>query len=429
MQSCVELFRSRAWLRWATLTFIAGAAAGCSADTSRFNENPFGVASAHHSGDVTGSVPAAQAAPVGRVETKPLAQGSVPLPPPPQPAAVASKPTPVVQAPRPAAPQPAWSWNGGTAIMVVPGDTLVSLSHKYNVPASAIVQANGLQPNVALRVGQRVVIPRHQQAAAAPVAPASRPAPMVAQQPAPVPAKLASVPAVGGQTHIVAPGENLIKIASHYHVSLVDLAKANKIPPHTKLNLGDRLVIPGGHGQVAAAAPAIPAQPRQAPVENQKVAAAEPVNARVFTPATETPAAEPAVKAAEATGSMPGFRWPVRGRVIAGFGPKPNGQQNDGINLALPEGTPVKAAEDGVVAYAGNELKGYGNLVLVRHANGYVTAYAHASELLVKRNDPVKRGQVIARSGQTGTVSSPQLHFEIRKGSAPVDPAPFLDRG
>jgi murein DD-endopeptidase MepM/ murein hydrolase activator NlpD len=125
---------------------------------------------------------------------------------------------------------------------------------------------------------------------------------------------------------------------------------------------------------------------------------------------------------------MAGFRWPAHGRVIAGFGPKPNGQQNDGINLALPEGTPVKASEDGVVAYAGNELKGYGNLVLIRHNNGYVTAYAHASELLVKRNDQVKRGQVIARSGQTGSVTSPQLHFEIRKGSAPVDPTPFLDR-
>ena len=94
----------------------------------------------------------------------------------------------------------------------------------------------------------------------------------------------------------------------------------------------------------------------------------------------------------------------MHGRIIAGFGPKTDGQQNDGINLAVPEGTPVKAAEDGVVAYAGNELKGYGNLVLVRHANGYVTAYAHASEILVKRGDPIKRGQMIARSGQTGNV-------------------------
>ena len=97
--------------------------------------------------------------------------------------------------------------------------------------------------------------------------------------------------------------------------------------------------------------------------------------------------------------ALPHFRWPVHGRIIAGFGPKPSGQQNDGINVAVPEGTPIKAAEDGVVAYAGNELKGYGNLVLVRHSNGYVTAYAHASEIMVKRDDPVKRGQVIAKAG------------------------------
>ncbi|MCQ3943521.1 MAG: peptidoglycan-binding LysM, partial [Alphaproteobacteria bacterium] len=121
-----------------------------------------------------------------------------------------------------------------------------------------------------------------------------------------------------------------------------------------------------------------------------------------------------------------GFRWPARGRIIAGFGPKPTGRQNDGVNIALPEGTPVKAADDGVVAYAGSELKGYGNLVLVRHSNGYVTAYAHASELLVKRGDTIKRGQVIAKSGQTGNVTSPQLHFEIRKGATPVDPMQHL---
>ena len=117
----------------------------------------------------------------------------------------------------------------------------------------------------------------------------------------------------------------------------------------------------------------------------------------------------------------------MRGRIIAAFGPKPNGLQNDGINLAVPEGTPIKAAEDGVVAYAGNELKGYGNLVLVRHANGFVTAYAHASDILVKRGESVKRGQVIAHSGQTGNVTSPQLHFEIRKGATPVDPAQYLN--
>ena len=140
----------------------------------------------------------------------------------------------------------------------------------------------------------------------------------------------------------------------------------------------------------------------------------------------EKPAETPA-KTTDATGALPTFRWPVRGKVITSYGAKTNGKANDGINLAVPEGTPVKAAEDGVVAYSGNELKGYGNLVLVRHSNGYVTAYAHASELLVKRGDTIKRGQVIAKSGQSGEVGSPQLHFEIRKGSQPVDPLQFLN--
>ena len=142
----------------------------------------------------------------------------------------------------------------------------------------------------------------------------------------------------------------------------------------------------------------------------------------------EKPVVEAAsVKSSEATGALPTFRWPVRGKVITSYGAKTNGKSNDGINLAVPEGTPVKAAEDGVVAYSGNELKGYGNLVLVRHSNGYVTAYAHASELMVKRGDTIKRGQIIAKSGQSGEVGSPQLHFEIRKGSSPVDPLQFLN--
>ncbi|KAJ8134296.1 hypothetical protein OY671_012491, partial [Metschnikowia pulcherrima] len=131
------------------------------------------------------------------------------------------------------------------------------------------------------------------------------------------------------------------------------------------------------------------------------------------------------VKAADATNALPTFRWPVRGRVITAYGAKNNGKQNDGINVAVPEGTPVKAAEDGVVAYSGNELKGYGNSISVRHSNGYVTAYAHASESMVKRGDTIKRGQIIAKSGQTGEVGSPQLHFEIRKGSSAVDPLQF----
>ena len=116
----------------------------------------------------------------------------------------------------------------------------------------------------------------------------------------------------------------------------------------------------------------------------------------------------------------------MRGRIISGFGKKPNGERNDGINLAVPEGTAVKAAEDGTVIYAGNELKSYGNLVLIRHANGWVSAYAHNSELQVKRGEAVQRGQVVALSGMSGGVTTPQVHFELRKDATPVDPLQHL---
>jgi murein DD-endopeptidase MepM/ murein hydrolase activator NlpD len=149
-------------------------------------------------------------------------------------------------------------------------------------------------------------------------------------------------------------------------------------------------------------------------------------------PAPTPVAAAPApAKEIEATGALTPapagptaeFRWPARGRVITGFG---GSGSNEGINIAVPEGTPVKAAEAGTVAYAGSEVKGYGNLVLIRHDNGFVSAYAHNGEIEVKRGQKVTRGQLIAKSGQSGNVTSPQLHFEIRKGSTPVDPVPHL---
>ncbi|MBV8791265.1 MAG: M23 family metallopeptidase, partial [Pseudolabrys sp.] len=193
-------------------------------------------------------------------------------------------------------------------------------------------------------------------------------------------------------------------------------------------NAGDRIKIPGGYApqrEVSAAPVAPPPQHVVAPPPVSAPPATQ--TARMATPEPVKPETQPSpVKSADATGALPSFRWPVKGRVITAFGAKTDGQQNDGINIAVPEGTPIKAAEDGVVAYAGNELKGYGNLVLVRHSNGYVSAYAHASELSVKRGDAIKRGQVIGRAGQTGNVTSPQLHFEIRKGSSPVDPTQFL---
>jgi len=203
--------------------------------------------------------------------------------------------------------------------------------------------------------------------------------------------------------------------------------------PETPLKVGARLTIPVRMGAPPSAPSAKP--PPGAPLVAQTTfphAYAPAVQAPGKQASSETAAnvrlaspVEPPPGEAGPSGA-PGFRWPARGRVINNFGAKVNGSPSDGIDLAVPEGTQVRAADDGVVAYAGNELKGYGNLVLVRHSNGFVTAYANASELLVKRNDQVHKGQVILKSGQTGNAATPQLHFEIRKNSAPVDPMQFL---
>ena len=311
----------------------------------------------------------------------------------------------------------------GTTIIVGTSDTLDTLSRRYNVSSAAILQANGYKGPRALSPGQQLIIPRQTAAVAAPApalaAPASKPL-------------VAAAPVV----HVVNRGDTLLSIARRNNVTAADLSKANGLDSSSKLKLGQKLTVPGAKSAavaqaaqpvaVAAAQPATLA----APVTRTIALGPQPQSARLASATAkveDAPAAEAPVKASEATGALPTFRWPVRGKVITSYGAKTNGKSNDGINLAVPEGTPVKAAEDGVVAYSGNELKGYGNLVLVRHSNGYVTAYAHASELMVKRGDTIKRGQIIAKSGQSGEVGSPQLHFEIRKGSSPVDPLQFLN--
>jgi murein DD-endopeptidase MepM/ murein hydrolase activator NlpD len=161
--------------------------------------------------------------------------------------------------------------------------------------------------------------------------------------------------------------------------------------------------------------------PERASIE-PKVAKAPETKAPEAKPVAESKADEPAK---ESAGSDT-FRWPAKGRVISGFGARGTGGANDGINIAVPEGTAVRAAEGGTVVHADDALKGYGKMVLVRHPNGYVSVYAHNGELKVKRGETVKRGQVIAHSGASGNVTAPQLHFELRKGSTPVDPTTRL---
>ena len=405
----------RVWPRVAVLALVGVAVAGCE-NSARFDSNPFASNREASRQDITGSV-ASRTASNASV-------ASQPLPAPSRPDTVASygargfaayrpsSPTSDVTGSVPAryvaSPKPAghWTWDGGSPVTVRRGETLETIARRNGVPASAIMQTNGISKPAMIRPGQRLVIPRYVYNT--PHAP----------KPALVPKRAAD------NFHIVAPGEGLMQIARSNGITLAALARANNLQPYSKLKIGDRLTIPGGGKVAARHAPA----PKVAPPHTAapaRVASIPTQHARMAKP--EVRETKSITHKAEPVGGIPSFRWPVKGRIIAGFGPRPNGSQNDGINLAVPEGTPIKATDDGVVAYAGNELKGYGNLVLIRHSGGYVSAYANASKLLVKRGDTVKRGEVIARAGQTGNVTSPQLHFEIRKGSTPVDPTKYLN--
>ena len=443
MSRVAELLCSRRVPQFAVLALMSVGFAGCSADMqTRLSQNPFASEP-----QATGSVPAPQ---VERRELPQYARPPAPyqssaLPPPavaaPQSYPVASSTgvsgggrgvasyappahphleTTGTVAPRSVAAAHAPAPNG-TTIIVGTSDTLDILARRYNVSSAAILQANGYKGPRALSPGQQLIIPRQTAAAAPTLAP-------------PVSKPVAAV-TVPPTVHVVNHGDTLMSIAHRNHVPVAELARANNLDQSAKLSLGMKLNVPAAKTSAAAPAtqPLAPAQAvaAAAPPAKMATAGASQQSARMAQATTnveEKPVAEtPAIKPGETTGALPTFRWPVRGKVITSYGAKTNGKANDGINLAVPEGTPVKAAEDGVVAYSGNELKGYGNLVLVRHANGYVTAYAHASELMVKRGDTIKRGQIIAKSGQSGEVGSPQLHFEIRKGSSPVDPLQFLN--
>jgi murein DD-endopeptidase MepM/ murein hydrolase activator NlpD len=341
---------------------------------------------------------------------------SAPLAPPQasyQPPAIASAPalptrptftTPTVKTIAPkaiAAATPAvtsvgpWSAAGGSAVTVGAGETVAALSSRYGVPQDTLLKVNGLTSASQVVPGSRLTIPVYnatdakQAAALAPTL-----APKLAPALAPAAAKVDATKAAAADKLANAKANAKAVAAVDPKVASKEKAAAEKAALAAKKIEAAKAV----KTKVAEEAPVVD--------KRAKVAAVE---------APETTSSTPA-------DSKPEFRWPARGRIIQGF----RTGTNDGINIALPEGTSVKAAESGVVAYAGSELKGYGNLVLIRHPNGYVSAYAHNGEVAVKRGETVKRGQTIAKSGQSGNVASPQLHFELRKGSTPVDPTGYL---
>lgn len=197
-------------------------------------------------------------------------------------------------------------------------------------------------------------------------------------------------------THTVRKGDTGYGISRRYGVNLTALMRTNGIKKPYTLSVGQVLKLPGGAQAATRASASAPSRGR--------------------TVALPAPPAR----------SSSGFGWPVDGRLASRFGPKEGGLHNDGINILARQGTPVRSADAGVVVYASNALEGYGNLLLLKHAGGWLTAYAHNERLLVNKGDSVKKGQVIARVGATGGVSEPQLHFEIRKGRRALDPLDYL---
>jgi len=449
MRSVIDSLRASLVLRVAIVGAVGAIVAGCSSDTSRFSGGSF--FGGDPNADYTGSIP-----------PEPVAGGTTPN----------SQAMPAYNQIGSAAPTysspPTYSVaptekSDGSAIVVGQGETVFTIATRYGVPANALMKVNGISDAGSVSPGQYLVIPVYSQAHGGWVHPSQ--AKGVARVAGPVPASTAKVattttertapkPASTGGVHTVTPGETVYALGRRYNVRPNDIIAANNLQSPYELKIGQKVRIPGvavagaapapkatgslPKAQTATAAPATPAPapqqqasiqpaPIKSGIESSSLDAPEPQKTAYAPQASdESDAGTRAAVAEPAALSAGSFRWPVRGRVISSYGEKNDGGNNDGINISVPEGTSVRASENGVVAYAGNELKGYGNLVLIRHSDDWVTAYAHNSELMVKRGDVVSRGQVIAKAGQTGSVSTPQIHFELRKGSTPVDPLKHL---
>jgi len=363
--------------------------------------------------------------------------------------------------------QDGWQKTGGTTISTRPGETLYNLSKRYGVPVQAIQKANGLSSTDTLQAGQQILIPNYVfsptsaisapdnnpetraarastgyigQADGAVAVPVRRTYHQAAVSPETglttdsnqrryqpkshvVPQKEESAPdysivtgtvSSGNAIHAVQSGDTLSKISAQTGVSVRHIMEANQLKNST-IRLGQKLVIPGASNAAPAAQPVI----QQAVVK--PVTQPKPVQTQsISTIKSEAPA--------PASTGISQFRWPVSGRIIEDFSSSSGGKKNDGIDISVPEGTAVKAAENGVVIYAGDEISVYGKLILVRHADGWVSAYAHNRNFEVQKGEQVRRGQIIARSGRTGEADRPKLHFELRKNSNPVDPKKYLSK-
>jgi murein DD-endopeptidase MepM/ murein hydrolase activator NlpD len=374
-----------------------------------------------------------------------------------------------------------WTAAGGTRVTVRQGENLYNLARRYGVPVKEIMRVNNIKQASSVQAGQRILIPTYtysrkssisapdsdprtraarssmgyegEATSAAVTVPTLRPY-YVAQvqnrsqktsRPSTKPAgqskkstRRMATRSTSANTHIVASGDTLGGIAVRYGTTRDAIRQANGMSSDV-VRLGRKLIIPAGGSSsgtriASNKAPAvdriITGGPASSARNNRRI------TSKGSKPAAYTPPKRSAEIARRATEKGPTpdqtgvskFRWPAHGRVVAAFGSRVNGSANDGIDISVPVGTPVKAAENGTVIYAGSELEEFGKLILLRHSGGWVSAYAYSSRNLVKRGDKIRRGQTIARSGRSGTANIPKLHFELRKDSNPVNPLRHLKR-
>lgn len=276
---------------------------------------------------------------------------------------------------------------------VISGDTLYSISNRYRIAMRDIVYVNDLTAPFALAIGQRLKLPPPQE-------------------------------------YKVRTGDNLYAISRIFDVSPSELASLNHIGPPYTVQPGQVLTLPSVSPNLIADTDDYAASSGQAvPAPSVSSNSLPPPTTKPTTARTASaaaPAPKPKITAKTPARSSSKFLTPVRGNVISGYGPKSGGLHNDGINIAAPRGTPVSAAENGVVVYVGDELKGSGNLVLVRHSDRWMSAYAHLDKTSVTRGQTITRGTQVGTVGSTGSVSTPQLHFELRRGTQAINPKLYL---
>ena len=290
-----------------------------------------------------------------------------------------------------------------TEITVAPGDTLYSVAKKYGTSVDELAKKNNLTEPYNLSVGQKLVV--------ATVADRQTNKIIVEQQ--------KTTTRVGLQEITVAPGDTLYSLSRRYSVPVNDLAVMNNLTAPFTLSVGQRLKVPDLESAPIRTATGTPVATLSGATQSGDVkTAAQP---------KEKISSDPTQKLPKLTArSSSKFSWPVQGKVLSHYGAKSDGLFNDGINIAAARGTAVKAAENGVVAYAGNEVKGMGNLIIIQHSGGWMTVYAHMDSMSVRRGAKVSVGQKIGTVGETGKVDQPQLHFEIRKGTKAYNPSSYL---